>query len=106
MDFAQKNEHPLFYSKDEIPDNTLFFSLQLTENNRQHPDSNYLLKFKGELYDFFEKETPVLLAKDDSFFINERLNNIQAINITDEDFHNLSKKFFDKLLSKNQQSSS
>ena len=101
MELAKKDQFKTFYSKEEIPNNTLFFSLQLREDGRQHADSNYLVKFKGQFYNFFELENPVLLKTEDSFFLNERLNNIQAINIQDEDFYKLSDKFFEKLLAKN-----
>ena len=81
MDLIDPKKHKTFYSKEEIPDDTLFFSLQLTEKGTQHPDSNYLLKFKGQFYNFFQLENPVLLNTNDSFFLNERLNNLPKLSV-------------------------
>lgn len=85
-----------FCTRDEIPDNTLFFSIWSGFSEREA--SHHMVKFKGEFYAFDSQDVLYKLSDDHSFFGIPSFNKIMAENIQDDDMTNLWKLYIAKSL--------
>lgn len=83
-----------FLQRDEIPDNTLFFSIWSGFSEREA--AHHLVKFKGEFYAFDSQDVLYKLPDDDSFLVIQSFNKIMAENIQDDDMTNLWKLYIAK----------
>jgi len=85
-----------FLQRDEIPDNTLFFSIWSGFSEREA--AHHLVKFKGEFYAFDSQDVLYKLPDDHSFLVIQSFNKIMAENIQDDDMTNLWKLYIAKSL--------
>lgn len=80
-----------FLQRDEIPDNTLFFSIWSGFSEREA--AHHMVKFKGDFYAFDSQDVLYRLPDDHSFREVSSFNKIMAENIQEYDMQDLWKQY-------------
>ena len=91
MKLPEETTQDCWYEKNDIPDNTLFFSLWsgLAEKEAAH----HMVKFKGDFYAFDQNDVLFILPEDHPFLTLLSYNKVQVENIQEEDLENLWVKY-------------
>lgn len=93
MQLPEKTSDTLL-QRDEIPDNTLFFSIWSGFSEKEA--AHHMVKFKGEFYAFDSQDVLYKLPDDHSFLGIPSFNKIMAEKIQDDDMTNLWKLYIAK----------
>lgn len=91
MKLPEETTHDIWLKKEDIPDNTLFFSLWsgFDEKDAAH----HMVKFEGEFYAFDQNDVLFKLSEEHPFLSISSFNKVQVENIQKEDLDDLWQKY-------------